>query len=140
MKPVKMIDIGTKAKSLFLPSPSELQEKEEVPWKDCLNCVRLTTEDLQKKLPLDSFFWNCSYIQLQKKDDKNTLESIIGIAQDITKALLQVLVNVFSKNTSPEEVCDASRSKWRLYQMEEIKEEHCCCTTVVVLGWKQVSY
>ena len=55
MKPVKMIDIGTKAKSLFLPS-SELQEKEEVPWKDCLNCVRLTTEDLQKKLPLNSFF------------------------------------------------------------------------------------
>jgi len=29
-KPLKMVDIGSKAKSLFLPSPLELTEKEEV--------------------------------------------------------------------------------------------------------------
>ena len=58
MKPIKMIDIGTKDKSWFLPSPSELNEKEELFWKDCLKCMRLATENFQKKLPLNSFFSN----------------------------------------------------------------------------------
>ena len=101
--------------------------------------MRLTTEDLQKKLPLNSFFRNCCYIQLQKKYDKNALESITCIVQDITKALLQVLVNVFPKNTSPEEIRDTFRFEWRLYQTEEIKE-HCCCTTAAVSERKQASY
>ena len=46
MKPIKMIDIGTKAKILFIPSPLELDEKEEVFRKDCFNCMCLTAEDL----------------------------------------------------------------------------------------------
>ena len=100
MKPIKMIDIGTKAKSLFLPSPLELDEKEEVFRKDCLKSMRLATQDFQKKLSLNSFFRNCCYIQFQKNNDKNGLESITCIAQDITKALTQVYLN-----TSPEEVC-----------------------------------
>ena len=62
------------------------------------------------------------------------------IAQDLTKALSEVLVHVFPKNTSPEEVCDTFRSEWRLYQTEEIKEEHCYSTTPAVSGQKQASY
>ena len=77
---------------------------------------------------------------MQKKNDKNALESITYIAQDIIKALSQVLVNVFPKLTSPEEVCDAFRSEWRLYQTEKIKEEHCRCTTAAVSERKQASY
>ena len=65
MKPIKMTDIGTKAKSLFIPSPLEL-DKEEAFRKDCLNCMCLTAEDLQKKLPFNSFFRNCSCIQLRE--------------------------------------------------------------------------
>ena len=129
-----MIDIVTKAKNLFLPSPLELDGKKEVLRKSCLNCMRLTT-DLQKKLPLNSFFVNCCYIHLQKKND-NALKSITCIAQDITKALSQVLFDVCSKNTSPEEVCDAFRSERRLYQTEKIKEEHCCCTAAAISGRK----
>ena len=45
----------------------------------------------------------------------------------------------FQKNTSPE-VCDTFSSEWRLYQTEEIKEEHCYSTTPVVSGQKQASY
>ena len=56
MKPIKMIDIGTKAKSLFIPSPLASDKKEEAFRKDCLNCICLTAEDLQKKLPFNSFF------------------------------------------------------------------------------------
>ena len=59
---------------------------------------------------------------MQKKNDKNALESITYIAQYVTKALSQGLVNVFPKNASPEEVCNPFRSEWRLYQTEEIKE------------------
>ena len=62
------------------------------------------------------------------------------IVQDLTKALSEVLVHVFPKSTSPEEVCDTFRSEWRLYQTEEIKEEHCYSTTPVVSGRKQASY
>ena len=134
MKPVKMVDIGTKAKSLFLPSPLELDEKEEVFQKDYLNCMGLKTEDARKKLPLNSFFRNFCYIQLRKRNDKNALESITCIAQDISKALSQVLVNV------PEEICDAFRSEWMLYQAEEIKEEHCCCTIATVSGRNKALY
>ena len=140
MKPIKMIDIGTKAKNLFIPSPLELSKKEEVFRKDCLNCMCLTAEDLQKKLPFNSFFQNCSFIQLLKKNDKDTLESVTCIAQDLTKALSEVLVHVFSRHTSPEEVCDTFRSEWRFYQIEEIKEEYCYSTTPAVSGRKQASY
>lgn len=98
---------------------SELDGK-KVFWKDCLNCMGLTTEDFQKKLPLNCFFRNCCYIQLQKKND-NVLESITSITQDITKALLQVLVNVFPKGASPEKVCDSFKSGWRLYQTKSKK-------------------
>ena len=92
-----MIDIGTKAKSLFIPSPLELDKKEEAFRKDCLNSMCLTAEDLQKKLLFNSFFRNCSFIQLLKKNDKDTLESVTCIAQDLTKALSEVLVHVFPK-------------------------------------------
>ena len=98
---------------------SELDGK-KVFWKDCLNCMGLTTEDFQKKLPLNCFFRNCCYIQLQKKND-NVLESITSITQDITKALLQVLVNVFPKGASPEKVCDSFKSGWRLFQTKSKK-------------------
>ena len=134
---IKMIDIGTKVKSSFLPFLLELDKKEEVFRKDCLDCMRLTSEDLQKKQSLNFFFGNCCFIQLHKKNDKNTIESITCIAQDITKALSQVPANVFLKSTSPEEVCDAFKSEWRLYQTEEIKEEHYCCTTAVLSTRKQ---
>ena len=136
IKPIKMIDIGTKAKSLFIPSPLDLDKKEEAFRKDCLNCMCLTAEGLQKKLPFNSFFRNCSFIQLLKKNDKDTLESVTGIAPDLTKALSEVLVHVFPENTSPEEVCDTFRSEWRLYQTEEIKEEHCRfrTKTSIILG------
>ena len=60
--------------------------------------------------------------------------------QDLTKALSEVLVHVFPKNTSPEEVCDTFRSEWKLYQTEEIKEEHCHSTTPAASGRKQASY
>ena len=62
------------------------------------------------------------------------IESVTCIAQDLTKALSEVLVHVFPKTTSPEEVCDTFRSEWRLYQTEEIKEEYCYSTTPVVSG------
>ena len=140
MKPIKMIDIGTKVKSLCITSPLELDKKEEAFRKDCLNCMCLTAEDLQKKLPFNSFIRNCSFIQLLKKNDKDTLESVTCIAQDVTKALSDVLVHLFPKNTSPEEVCDTFRSAWRLYQTEEIKEDHCYSTTPAVSRQKQASY
>ena len=61
---------------------------------------------------------------------------------------LEILIQIVPDSpiyhySSPEEVCMkkyAFRSVWRLYQMEEIKEEHCCCTTAAVLGRKQASY
>ena len=92
-----MIDIGTKAKSLFIPSPLELDKKDEAFWKDCLNCICLTAEDLQNKIPFNSFFRNCSFIQLLKKNDKDTLESVTCIAQDLTKALSKSLFMFFQK-------------------------------------------
>ena len=90
-----MMDIGTKAKSLFLPSPLELGEKEDGFQKDCLNCMRLTKEDLQ----LTTFFRNCCYIQLQKKNYKNALESITCIAQDVTTKSLSQVLNLLPKRS-----------------------------------------
>jgi len=139
-KPLKMVDIGSKAKSLFLPSPLELTEKEEVFRKDCLKCTCLTAENLQKKLPFNSFLHNCTYINFQKKNEKGALEGMTNNVKDLTKAQSEVLVNVFPKKSSPEEVCDAFRSEWRLYQTEEIKEEHYCYTTATTSGQKQTSY
>ena len=100
----------------------------------------LTAEDLQKKLPFNSFLHNCTYINFQKKNEKGALEGMTNNVKDLTKAQSEVLVNVFPKKSSPEEVCDAFRSEWRLYQTEEIKEEHYCYTTATTSGRKQTSY
>ena len=140
IKPIKMVDIGTKAKSLFPPSTFDLSETEESFRKDCLNCMQVTSKHLQKKLPLNSFFLNCGYLQLRKKNSKGALEGITNIAQDLTKALSEVLGNVFPGKTSSEEVCDSIRSEWRLYQTEVTKEEDFVFSNTTSCGRKQWSY
>ena len=153
MKPIKMIHIGTKAKSLFIPSPLELDKKEEAFRKDCLNCMCLTAEDLQKKLPFNSFFRNCSFIQLLKKNDKDTLESVTCIAQDLTKALSEVLVHVFPKKTIHQKKCvihsDPSRDFIRpknlkkstailpLLPFQDENKRHTGKMLFWLLGWKE---
>ena len=124
VKNLKNIDIGTKAKGLFLPSALDIDENEKKFRSDCLQAYQKTTEYLKSMLPFNSFIQNSAFINLENKNFNGSLVGISNLAQMITSALPNVLTAVFSKKSdlTGEEVCDTLRTEWRLNQTESIPE------------------
>ena len=63
VKNLKNIDIGTKAKGLFLPSALDIDENEKKFRSDCLQAYQKTTEYLKSMLPFNSFIQNSAFIK-----------------------------------------------------------------------------
>jgi hypothetical protein len=111
LKPLSVIDIGTKAKSLFIISPLEMDENEKRFRGECLKCYQLTVEQLKIKLPLNSFLESCGYINPIKRNCAQALERITSLTRKVTKSLANVLADVFPKqDLTCDDVCDTIRT------------------------------
>ena len=77
VKNLKNIDIGTKAKGLFLPSALDIDENEKKFRSDCLQAYRKTTENLKCMLPFNSFIQNSVFIN---PENRNVNDSLVGIS------------------------------------------------------------
>ena len=97
VKNLKNIDIGTKAKGLFLPSALDIDENEKKFRSDCLQAYRKTTEYLKSMLPFNSFIQNSAFINLENKNFNGSSVGISNLAQMITSALPNVLTAVFPR-------------------------------------------
>ena len=97
VKNLKNIDIGTKAKGLFLPSALDIDENEKKFRSDCLQAYRKTIEYLKSMLPFNSFIQNSAFINLENKNFNGSSVGISNLAQMITSALPNVLTAVFPK-------------------------------------------
>ena len=124
IKNLKNIDVGMKAKGLFLPSAPDIDENEKKFRSDCLQACRRTTEYLKSTLPFNSFIKNSAFINPEYRNVNGSLVGISNLAQMFTSALPSVLTVVFPKKSdlTGEEVCDTLRTGWRLYQTESIPE------------------
>ena len=77
VKNLKNIDIGTKAKGLFLPSALDIDENEKKFRSDCLQAYRKTIEYLKSMLPFNSFIQNSAFIN---PENRNVNDSLVGIS------------------------------------------------------------
>ena len=94
-KPLKIIDIGTKAKSCFIES-LEVSPAEKKIRQNYVEVFRLLVTHLKSKLPLEStILKNCVYTHPRKKGDKKGLSAISNLTIELSKPLEGALSKVF---------------------------------------------
>ena len=120
LKPLNVIDIGTKAKLMFTNSTFFPDEKQTKFRKDCLKFYVAAVQHLQSKLPLDIPFIKHAQFLHPKKHS-----TISNLALSICSVHKTCLEDVFLTKlpVTPEEVCDMVRNQWLVYQNEIIPEE-----------------
>lgn len=140
-KPLKLIDIGTKAKSCFIES-FEVSPVEKKFRQNCLEAFQALITHLKSKLPWESsILKNCAYLDPRKKCDKESLRGISNLAIELSKPLEGALSKVFPSCVTKEDVCDKVRNEWRVYQMEVLPESaYLTDSTVKSSSRQQVSY
>ena len=67
VKNLKNIDIGTKAKGLFLASALDIDQNEKKFRSDCLQAYRKTTKYLKNMIPFN-FFMRIQHLLIQKTE------------------------------------------------------------------------
>ena len=113
VKGLRHIDIGMKAKGIFLKCVLDMDDIEKKFRNDCLQTYQKMIEYLKSMLPLNSFIKNSTFINTENRNNNGSLESISNLAQMITSALRNVLTTVFPKKSdlTSEEVCDTLRTE-----------------------------
>ena len=142
IKPIKLIDIGTKAKSTFSETVFDIEEVEKKFREDCLSCFKVTAAHLMQKLPFNTIIKNCSFIHPLKRNNQGSLTGIENLTAHVTEVLKGVLL-VFNcdDSFSAEDVCDRVRTEWRLYQTESIPDSaYLCEDKVTNSSRRQTSY
>ena len=143
IKPIKLIDIGTKAKSTFSETVFDIEEVEKKFREDCLSCFKVTAAHLMQKLPFNTIIKNCSFIHPLKRNNQGSLTGIENLTAHVTEVLKGVLHLVFNcdDSFSAEDVCDRVRTEWRLYQTESIPDSaYLCEDKVINSSRRQTSY
>ena len=127
LKPLNLIDIGTKAKLLFSDSTFFPDEKQTEFRQDCLKFYVTAVQHLQKKLPLDvPFIKQAQYLHPEKRHLPGATSAISNLALSICSVHKNCLQNVFTVKSpvTCEEIVDMVRNQWLLYQNETVKEEY----------------
>ena len=122
VKPLHVIDVGTKAKTMFAQNliSDEGQEKFR---KGCLKFFQVSVSYLQQKLPFDvNLLKNAQFLNPVKRKAGGATSAISNLALKVTSVLENVLGSVFQME-SKDSVVDAIRNQWHFFQNEEIPEE-----------------
>ena len=122
VKPTRMIDVGTRAKTMFAQSmiSDEGQEKFR---KGCLKLFQVSVSYLQQKLPFDvNLMRNAQFLNPVKRKAGGATSAIPNLALKVTSVLENVLGSIFQME-SKHAVVDAIRNQWHFFQNEEIPEE-----------------
>ena len=122
-KPIKLIDVGEKAKSCF-PEALEVSDSERIFRQDCLKAFQASVSHLISKLPWDStILKNAVLLDPSKRKNRESLNDITNLTKEICKPLDGVLNKVFPPGlSSKEDLCDKIRNEWRVYQFESLPE------------------
>ena len=121
-KPIRMIDVGTKAKTMFSQNmiSDEGQEKFR---KGCLKFFQVTASYLPQKLPFDiNLLRNTEFLNPVKRKAGGATSAISNLALKVTSVLENVLGSIFQME-SKHAVVDAIGNQWYFFQNEEIPEE-----------------
>ena len=115
LRPLNLIDIGTKAKLMFANSTFFPVEKQTKVRKDCLKFYVATVQHLQSKLPLDiPFIRYAQFLHPKKRQLPGATSAISNLAVStcsVHKTCLQDVCLTKSPVTR-EEVCDMARNQW----------------------------
>ena len=121
-KPLKLIDIGTKAKCSF-PESLDVTSTEKKFWHNCLEAYQAFVSHLRLKLPWEStILRNAIFLDPAKKGDKRSLNAITNLTKEVCKPLEGVLRKIFPTCSTTDEVCDQIRNEWRMYQIHLLAE------------------
>ena len=123
-KPLRMIDIGTKAKSRLLES-IEMSGAEKKFRQNCLEFYQKATEHLKTKLPLhSSVLKKAVFLDAREKNDTGALSAISNLALEVCKPLKSSLNKLFLNCHTIETVCDGIRNEFRDLQMDVIPDTY----------------
>ena len=114
VKPLHVIDVGTKAKTMFAQNliSDEGQEKFR---KGCLKFFQVSVSYLQQKLRFDvNLLKNAQFLNPVKRKAGGAT-SAISLALKVTSVLENVLGSVFQME-SKDSVVDAIRNQWHFFQ------------------------
>ena len=121
-KPLKLIDIGTKAKCSF-PESLDITSTEKKFWHNCLEAYQSFVSHLRLKLPWQStILRNAIFLYSAKKGDKRSLNAITNLTKEVCKPLAGVLQKTFPTCSTTDEVCDQIHNEWRMYQIRFLTE------------------
>ena len=114
VKPICMVDVGTKAKTMLAQNmiSDEGQEKFR---KGCLKFFQVSVSYLQQKLPVDvNLLRNAQFLNPVKRKAGGATSAISNLALKYTGVLENVLVSIFQME-SKHTVVDAIRNPWHFF-------------------------
>ena len=121
-KPLKLIDIGTKAKCSFQEFLN-ITSTEKKFRHNCLEAYQSFVSHLRVKLPWQSkILRNAILLDPAKKGDKRSLNAITNLTKEVCKPLEGVLRKIFPTCSTTDEVCDQICNEWRMYQIHFLAE------------------
>ena len=121
-KPLKLIDIGTKAKCLF-PESLDITNTEKKFRHNCVEAYQAFVSHLRLKLPWEStILRNAIFLDSAKKGDKSSLNAITNLTKEVCKPLERVLRKIFPTCSTTDEVCGQTRNEWRMCQIRLLTE------------------
>ena len=118
VKPIRMIDMGTKAKAMFAQNmvSDEGQEKFR---KGCLKLFQVSVSYLQQKLHFDvNFLRNTQFLNPVKWKAGGATSAISNLALKVTSVLKNIIGSIYqveSKHT----VVDTIRNQWHFLKMRK---------------------
>ena len=122
VKPICMIDVGTKAKTMFAQNMISVECQEKFR-KGCLKFFQVSVSYQQQKLPFDvNLLRNTQFLNPIKQKAGVATSAISNLALKVTGVLENVLSSIFQME-SKHAVGDAIRNQWHFFQNEEIPEE-----------------
>ena len=121
-KPLKLIDIGTKAKCL-LPESLDITSTEKKFRHNCVEAYQAFVSHLRLKLPWEStILRNAIFLDPAKKGDKMSLNAITNLTKEVCKPLEVVLRKIFPTCSTTDEVCDQTRNECKMCQIHVLTE------------------
>ena len=109
VKPIRMIDVGTKAKTMFAQNMIS-DEGQEKFGKGCLKFFQVSVSHLQQKLPFDvNLLRNAQFLNPVKRKAGCATSAISNLALKVTSVLENVLGSIF-QTESKHAVVDAIRN------------------------------
>ena len=125
LKPVNLIDVGTKGKQLLLDP--NISKKEQTNFRNgCMNFYKKSIKYLINHLPLNrQILKYAQYLHPEKRnvhDATNAISNLTLSVASVVKERFSSVVDV-SNSTTVHELCDKIRDQWLRYQYEDLKAE-----------------